>query len=114
MQGAQADVVSPCGDDASGVRERDSSQMPPGTAILDRVPPDSSTCQRSHFRAVLNTATNSSDLHWLYTRDETFNFIVARYRSFTFENNSYCGYEAKEGAEEEKMDVTGEDGNAFF
>ena len=77
-------------------------------------PPDSSTCQRSHFRAVLNTATNSSDLHWLYTRDETFNFIVARYRSFTFENNSYCGYEAKEGAEEEKMDVTGEDGNAFF
>jgi thiol-disulfide isomerase/thioredoxin len=30
--------------------------------------------------------------------------------SFTFENNSYCGYEAKEGAEEEKIDVTGEDG----
>jgi thiol-disulfide isomerase/thioredoxin len=30
--------------------------------------------------------------------------------SFTFENNSYCGYEAKEGQEEEQIDVSGEDG----
>jgi hypothetical protein len=30
--------------------------------------------------------------------------------SFTFENNSYCGYEAKEDATDEKIDVSGEDG----
>merc|ERR1719331_353396 len=30
--------------------------------------------------------------------------------SFSFENNSYCGYEPKEDAEQEQVDVSGEDG----